>query len=45
VYIPLYSGEIVTAWNEKWTGVQEAGSPLGFYMPLNKQIFNALAVQ
>ena len=45
VYIPLYAGQVITAWSDKWTGVQEAGSPLGFYMPLNKQIFNALAVQ
>ncbi len=45
VYVPLYSGQVITAWNEKWTGVQDAGSPLGFYMPLNKQIFNTLAVQ
>ena len=45
VYVPLYSGQVITAWSDKWTGVQDAGSPLGFYMPLNKQIFNALAVQ
>jgi peptide/nickel transport system substrate-binding protein len=45
VYIPLYSGQVITAWSDKWTGVQDAGSPLGFYMPLNNQVFNALAVQ
>jgi peptide/nickel transport system substrate-binding protein len=45
VYIPLYAGQVITAWSAKWTGVEDAGSALGFYMPLNKVIFNALAVQ
>lgn len=45
VYIPLYSGQVITAWADKWTGVEGGGSPLGYYMPLGKQIFNALAVQ
>jgi peptide/nickel transport system substrate-binding protein len=45
VYLPLYGGQIVTAWNAKWTGVEEMGSALGFYMPLRKSLFDSLAVQ
>lgn len=45
VYIPLYAGQVITAWNDKWTGVEDGGSPLGYYMPLGKQIFDSLAVQ
>ncbi len=37
--------ELVLAWNKKWQGVPDGGSPFGYYHYLNKTQFNALAVQ
>ena len=45
VYLPLYDGQIVTAWNAKWTKVEEMGSALGFDMPNKESLFDSLAVQ
>jgi peptide/nickel transport system substrate-binding protein len=45
VFAPISYVQIVTAWNNKWQGVPEGGSPFGYYHYLNKTQFNALAVQ
>ena len=37
--------EVVTAWDKKWQGVPDGGSPFGYYHYLNKTQFNTLAVQ
>jgi peptide/nickel transport system substrate-binding protein len=37
--------EVVTAWDRKWQGVPEGGSPFGYYHYLNKTQFNSLAVE
>jgi len=45
VFMPICYTQMVTAWNNKWQGVPDAGAPFGYYTYLNKTQFNALAVQ
>ncbi len=45
VILPICYTQLVTAWNEKWQNVPDAGTVFGFYTYLNKTQFNSLAVQ